>query len=193
MISHLRGILSNIIPPFVCVDVNGVGYLLQASMSTIYSLPPVGDNVFLHTHYIAREDAHLLFGFLSIEECDLFKHIIKINGVGPKVALAILSHVSPQDFVQLLQQESLQRLQKIPGVGPKTAQRIMLDLAGKLLSINKTQVALQVNNTGQAEAIEALIALGYKSKEAQLAISKVNADIITPSEIIRAALKSMAK
>jgi Holliday junction DNA helicase RuvA len=198
MIASLQGKLAQINPPSVVIDIGGVGYLLQASMSTIYQLPQIGQDVYVHTHMIVREDAQLLYAFFTEDERSLFQALIKINGVGPKVALAILSNVSAVELVQWVEQDSIGSFKKIPGVGPKTAQRILLDLKDKLKKFHiqdKTQVVIGSNRRAQDEAFDALIALGYKSKEATNALNKISKDegFSEPQDIIRAALKGLAR
>lgn len=201
MISSLRGSLIEVNPPKVVVEVAGVGYLLNASMTTIYQLPPIGTEVFIYTHMVVREDAHLLFGFLKQEERSVFQEITKINGVGPKVALSLLSHLSIQEFFTVVQKESLAQFKKIPGVGPKIAQRIILDLKDKIHKFTITdndKPLQQILTSNIDEAFEALIALGYKNKEAQKAIDVVQnqgkIDTMTETQIIiKEALRGLAK
>lgn len=198
MISSLKGILTEVNPPNVVIDVGGVGYLLQASMSTIYQLPAIGESVFIHTHMVVREDAQLLFGFYEPQERLLFQEIIKINGVGPKVALAILSNVTVVDLMHWVDEQAVDRFKKIPGVGPKTAQRIILDLKDKLSKFSvdlKTQVVMSAPRNHFDEAFEALIALGYKNKEAKHAIEHLQNDdtLQEPQHVIKAALKRLAR
>lgn len=198
MISSLKGILTQISPPSMVIDVGGVGYLLQAPMSTIYQLPEIGEQVFLHVHMIVREDAQLLFGFHHQDERKVFELLIKINGVGPKVALAILSNVSIEELIEWVRLESTASFQRIPGVGAKTAQRILLDLKDKIVKLSiesKTQTVLETKPCAYTEAFDALIALGYKSKEAQKAIEPLRRDesLTEPQQIIKMALKGLAK
>lgn len=202
MIGQLRGILIEKQPPHLMIEVNGVGYCLQAPLSTFFSLPALGEPLVLRTHFIVREDAQLLFGFASCEECRLFQEIIKISGVGPKVALAILSGLSPADFVEVIQSQDIARLQRLPGIGAKTAQRILVEMQDRLPKLNLPFSAKGPGNTvlmgKQAEdpleeAIAALVSLGYKPIEASKAVSKVKNTSQSCEHIIKEALQGLAK
>lgn len=201
MIGQLRGKLIEKTPPFLMIDVNGVGYLLQAPLSTFFSLPDLGNELTLRTHFIVREDAQVLYGFVSQQECRLFQEIIKINGVGPKVALAILSGLSPADFAMVIAQQSVERLQKLPGIGAKTAQRILVEMQDKIakldlpLSCAHTTLALskKVKADPIQEAIAALVSLGYKQSEATKAVAKVEDQSQSCEHIIKEALQGLAK
>ena len=177
MIASLRGKLIEVNPPQIVIEVNGVGYLCQASMTTIYQSPPAEADVFLHTHQVVREDAHLLFAFAEKQERKCFCELIKINGVGPKVALAILSNISVVDLALWVAQEEVGRFKKIPGVGPKMAQRIVLDFKDKAKQfLGVGELSAEPQNRYSDEAFDALLALGYKGKEAQLALDKITKD-----------------
>ena len=195
MIASLRGKLIEVNPPQIVIEVNGVGYLCQASMTTIYQLPPAEADVFLHTHQVVREDAHLLFAFAEKQERKCFCELIKINGVGPKVALAILSNISVVDLALWVAQEEVGRFKKIPGVGPKMAQRIVLDFKDKAKQfLGVGELSAEPQNRYSDEAFDALLALGYKGKEAQLALDKITKDDYGSSQdMIKAALKGLAK
>lgn len=191
MIGQLRGILIEKQPPTLMMDVNGVGYVLQAPMSTFFALPELGKEITLRTHFVVREEAQLLYGFATRDEWSLFQEIIKINGVGPKIALALLSGMSPPEFAQVLQMQSVDRLQRIPGVGAKTAQRILVEMQGRK-NLEFKQVAIGMRQEKQ-EAIMALMALGYKSSEATQAVSKIENTDLNCEHIIKEALQGLAK
>jgi Holliday junction DNA helicase RuvA len=200
MIGQLCGKLIEKQPPHLMVDVQGVGYALQAPLSTFFVLGELGSTVTLRVHHIVREDAQLLYGFATIEEWRLFQEIIKINGVGPKVALAILSGLSPQDFVNVVMMQEAGRLQKIPGIGGKTAQRILVEMQDKLAKINLWSKSSKVVSSPQnqedeavQEAIAALVSLGYKPQEASKAVAKVKETSLGCEHIIKEALQGLAK
>ena len=214
MIYQLKGIIISKIGLLVTIDVAGVGYGVFAPMSTVLKLPEVGKEVLLHTHLIVREDAHLLYGFLDEREKFLFCELIKISGFGPKAALAILSHLSIEQFVQNINLKDITKLVNIPGIGEKTAQRLIVEMQNKinnkkfieLLELNnlntiKSDIINQniIQNTIN-DAEEALISLGYKSKEAMLSIKAVinnknNSDnnSISSEQLIKLALKNLSK
>ena len=201
MIGRLKGILLEKKPPELLLDVNGVGYEVLSPMSTFYQLPPVGQGVVLFTHLVVREDAHQLFGFYEEQERALFRALIKVNGVGPKVALAILSGVPADEFVRLVQNNDVTALTKIPGIGKKTAERLVLDLRDKLTAwqgssaVELTPVLPELDQKGLSEEAEsALIALGYKPQDAAKMVMRVlrdKPDIERSEEIIRLALRAM--
>lgn len=191
MIGQLRGVLIEKQPPNLLVDVQGVGYLLQAPLSTFLALPTLGKEITLRTHFIVREDAQLLFGFATQDEWRLFQDLIKVNGVGPKMALALLSGISPGEFAEILQTQSVGRLQRIPGIGAKTAQRILVEMQGT--KIQNFQQVEMISPTAKQEAIMALIALGYKSSEATQAVSKIHNQDLDCEHIIKEALQGLAK
>ncbi len=200
MIGQIRGKLIEKQPPFLMIDVGGVGYLLQAPLSTFFSLPELGIEVTLRTHFIVREDAQVLYGFITQQECRLFQEIIKINGVGPKVGLAILSGMSPQEFANAVMNQELNRLQKLPGIGAKTAQRILVEMQDKLTKLElgltsaHTLMAMSKNISDPvSEAIAALVSLGYKQAEATKAVSKVQDQTQNCEHIIKEALQGLAK
>ncbi len=200
MIGRLNGLLLEKQPPFILVEVNGVGYECQAPMNTIYNLPEINQSVIVHTHLSVSENAHTLFAFYSLEERKLFRELIKVNGVGPKLALAILSAMSAMEFVQNVHAGDSNGLVKIPGVGKKTAERLIIEMKDKLKDWQVDGVALaSVENTASlapqsdhvAEAISGLVALGYKPQAASLAISKIKDDSLPAASLIRLALKNM--
>ena len=192
MIGRITGKLVLKQPPLLLVDVGGVGYELEAPMSTFYKLPAVGEGVSLHTHLTVREDAHLLFAFGSATEKGLFRELIKISGVGPKLALAILSGVSVEDFWETVRAGDVVRLTKIPGVGRKTAERLvveMRDKAGGAAEAVGLSTAPAVGTAPLQEARAALAALGYKPAEIQRFTEAVHKEGMTTEQIIQEALK----
>ncbi len=191
MIARLAGILLEKNPPQLLIDCNGIGYELGVPMSTFYNLPALGEKVVLLTHLIVREDAHVLYGFGSAEERDVFKQLIKISGVGARTALAILSGMSVADLVQAISLQEAGRLTRVPGIGKKTAERLLLELKGKL-GADLSSVGGAAYHDATADILNALIALGYSDKEASLAIKQVPTDA-TVSEGIKLALKSLSK
>lgn len=195
MIARLHGQLIEKQPPVLVVDVNGVGYELEAPMSTFYKVT-LGAPVTLFTHQLVRDDAHLLFGFASREERDMFRTLIKVNGVGPKMALAILSGMEADAFAACIRHDDVTTLTRIPGVGKKTAERLVIEMRDKVGSGQSGMPALQgfeVPSTPERDAVTALIALGYKPVEAERAVGKIKTDDATAENLIRAALKGMVK
>jgi Holliday junction DNA helicase RuvA len=196
MIGLIRGIIVSKQAPDVIIDVQGLGYEVLVSLSTYFEMPNIGSEVLLHTHFVVRDDAQLLFGFSSLEERALFRQLIKINGVGPKMALAILSGMSTNEFSRAVQSNDIDTLVKLPGVGKKTAERLLIEMRDKisLVSENIDGLAGQVSDTSdiKQEAESALIALGYKPQDASKMINGVDESLTESSEqLIRAALKSM--
>lgn len=191
MIGRLSGILVEKNPPHLLVDCHGVGYEVDVPMSTFYNLPGLGEKVMLLTHLAVREDAHLLYGFGSAEERNVFKQLIKISGVGARTALSILSGMSVGDLVQAITLQESGRLTKVPGIGKKTAERLLLELKGKL-GADLGTVGGVVHNDATSDILNALIALGYSDKEAMLALKQVPAGTGV-SDGIKLALKSLSK
>jgi len=194
MIGRLTGILLEKNPPQILLDVNGVGYDVEVPMSTFYNLPGNGEKVSLHTHLQVREDAHVLFGFGTLDERMAFRQLLKISGIGARTALAILSGLSVTELAQAVALQEAGRLTKIPGIGKKTAERLLLELRDKLakaLPGVAGSVAAAAANP-QSDIVHALLALGYNEKEAALALKSLPADI-SVSEGIRAALKLLSK
>jgi Holliday junction DNA helicase RuvA len=191
MIGRLSGILLEKAPPHVLVDCNGVGYEVDVPMSTFYNLPHTGEKVVLFTHLVVREDAHLLFGFGSASERALFRQLIKITGIGARMALAILSGMSVADLSQAVTLQEAGRLVKIPGIGKKTAERLLLELKGKL-GADIGVVGGSPRDDAQADVLNALLALGYSDKEALLAIKNMPAGS-SVSDGIKFALKALSK
>ncbi|GAB3367897.1 Holliday junction branch migration protein RuvA [Massilia agri] len=191
MIGRLSGILLEKAPPHVLVDCNGVGYEVDVPMSTFYNLGHTGEKVVLFTHLVVREDAHLLFGFGTASERALFRQLIKITGIGARMALAILSGMSVADLSQAVTLQETGRLVKIPGIGKKTAERLLLELKGKL-GADIGVVGGSPRDDAQADVLNALLALGYSDKEALLAIKNVPAGS-SVSDGIKFALKALSK
>lgn len=200
MIGRLRGTLALKQPPLLLVDVSGVGYEVEAPMSTFYQLPALGEAVVLHTHLVVRDDAHLLFGFASESERRLFRTLIKVNGVGAKLALAILSGISADEFARSVQDNDTAALVRLPGVGKKTAERLIVEMRDRLADweggvtppgVSPASVQQATDET--RDAISALISLGYKPPEASRLVSKVETEGLSSEEIIRAALKQAVK
>ena len=191
MIARLVGVLAEKAPPHVLVDVNGVGYEVQVPMSTFYNLPDLGSKVTLLTQFIVREDAQLLYGFLTAGERESFRELIKISGVGPRIAVALLAGLDSDELAQAVAAQDASRLVKVPGVGKKTAERLLLELKGKLApALNKPGFAAVSDNQG--DILQALIALGYSDKEAQAALKQLPADV-SVSDGIKQALKALAR
>lgn len=191
MIARLVGELAGKSPPYVLVDVHGVGYEVQVPMSTFYNLPELGGKVTLLTQFIVREDAQLLFGFLTAGERESFRELIKISGVGPRIALALLSGLSTEELAQAVAAQEAGRLVKVPGIGKKTAERLLLELKGKLAPA-LTAPDWKAGGDAQGDIQQALIALGYSDKEAQAALKQLPADV-SVSDGIKLALKSLAR
>jgi Holliday junction DNA helicase RuvA len=191
MIGKLTGTLLEKRPPMVLVDVNGVAYELDVPMNTLYQLPATGAKVTLYTHLIVREDAHLLFGFATEEERVAFRQLLRVNGVGARTALAVLSGLSVQDLSHAVAAQDAARLTRIPGVGKKTAERLLLELKDKLQA-GAAEAGGGARPGGRGDALNALLALGYNEREAANALSKLPAELATP-EAIRQALKLLSK
>ena len=191
MIGRLSGTLLEKTPPQLLVDCNGVGYEVDVPMSTFYNLPHTGEKVVLFTHLIVREDAHLLFGFGAASERALFRQLIKITGIGARMALAILSGMTVAELSQAVTLQETGRLVKVPGIGKKTAERLLLELKGKL-GADIGMVAGAARDDAQADVLNALAALGYSDKEALLAIKNMPARA-TVSDGIKFALKALSR
>jgi Holliday junction DNA helicase RuvA len=191
MIGRLSGVLLEKAPPHVLVDCNGVGYEVDVPMSTFYNLPHTGERVVLFTHLVVREDAHLLFGFGTASERALFRQLIKITGIGARMALSILSGMTVADLSQAVTLQETGRLVKVPGIGKKTAERLLLELKGKL-GADIGVVGGAVRDDAQVDVLNALVALGYSDKEALMAIKNMPAGS-TVSDGIKFALKALSK
>ncbi|HBO37677.1 MAG TPA: Holliday junction branch migration protein RuvA [Pasteurellaceae bacterium] len=202
MIGRLKGILIEKQPPEILLDVQGVGYELLLPMTSFYNLPETGQETTLFTHLVIREDAHLLFGFSHKQDRTLFRELIKTNGVGPKLALAILSAMSVNEFAYAIEREELSKLIKIPGIGKKTAERLLVELKGKFKGVKQADFFIQSTHitasdmtssepeTPADEAVAALISLGYKPGEAEKMVKKVTKPELSSERLIREALKA---
>lgn len=191
MIGRLTGVLLEKQPPMIALEVQGVAYELDVPMSTLYQLPATGTTTTLYTHLVVREDAHLLYGFATDEERQLFRQLLRVNGVGARTALAILSGLSVQELYQAVAVQDALRLTKIPGIGRKTAERLMLELKDRLTGAIEREGS-DVRSSVRSDALRALLALGYNEKEAGAALSRVSPEL-SVSESIRHALKQLSK
>lgn len=202
MIGSLRGQLIEKQPPEILVEVGGVGYEIQMPMSCFFNLPPVGSEIKIVTHFVVREDAQLLFGFNTKNERALFRELIKINGVGPKLGLGILSSMDGVEFITCIENKDAVSLTKLPGIGKKTAERLIIELEDRLKGWLEEHDAVNVTTTNQennfakpclnakAEAVSALLALGYKEVLATKMINKIYKAAMSNEELIKAALKA---
>jgi Holliday junction DNA helicase RuvA len=199
VIGFLKGRLAAKQPPMLMVDVNGVGYEMEAPMSTFYGLPAAGEAVALFTHLVVREDAHILYAFGTEGERRLFRGLLKVSGVGPKIALGILSGASVDDFLRIIEAEDIAMLTRIPGIGRKTAERVIIEMRDSVKKLSMPPAAGSAvggagqSATAQSEAFSALIALGYKPPEVVRLLKAVDEPDLATTEIIRRALKSAAK
>lgn len=198
MIGFLRGTIHEKQAPHVVIDVNGVGYDIETPMSSFFNLPAVGDNILIRTHLVVREDAHILYGFLTEQERALFRSLIKVNGVGPKVALGILSGVSVDDFCLWVSDNNVAAFVRLPGIGKKTAERLIIDMRDRLPEqltgdANVPSGATIQPASSMEEAISALIALGYKPQDAEKRARAVADTDASSEQIIRSALQSAVK
>jgi len=195
MIGSLRGRLTSKQAPQIVVECQGVGYEVETPMSTFFELPMIGEELFLYTHLLVREDAQLLYGFVSDVERSLFRTLLRISGVGAKMGLAILSTMSVGDFQRCIEYEDSATLVKIPGVGKKTAERLIIEMRdkidGALSKMGTSKISLQANP--KSEAVDALIALGYKAKEVNSLIGQLDVDDKSAEDIIRLALRQAAR
>ena len=189
MIGRLSGLLAQKSPPLVLLDVHGVGYEVDVPMSTFYNLPALGEKVVLLTHFVVREDAQVLFGFLTEPERATFRLLVKISGVGPRTALSILSGLSVDELAQAVTRQDGARLVKVPGIGKKTAERLLLELKGKLGPDLALLAAVPLNDV-QGDITQALQALGYSEREAAAALKALPAEVGV-SEGIKLALKAL--
>jgi len=192
MIGRLSGTLLEKLPPLVVLDVGGVGYEIDVPMSSFYNLPAVGERVTLITHFVVREDAQQLFGFLTQKERAAFRELIRISGVGPKLALSVLSGMSADELAQCIVMQDAGQLTRVPGIGKKTAERLLLELKGRLADALPQVGGVSVSAGVTHDALGALLALGYSDKEA-LPVLKQLPEGLSLEESIRQALKAMAK
>ncbi|PKH26959.1 Holliday junction branch migration protein RuvA [Enterobacterales bacterium CwR94] len=203
MIGRLRGIIVEKQPPLVVLEVGGVGYEVHMPMTCFYELPEQHQEAIIFTQFVVREDAQLLFGFNHKQERTLFRELIKVNGVGPKLALAILSGMSAQQFVTAVEKEEIASLVKLPGVGKKTAERLVVEMKDRFkgmhgdlfateaeFTLTSSQAPDSDNNDAEGEAVAALVALGYKPQEASRMVSKLNKPDADSETLIREALRA---
>jgi Holliday junction DNA helicase RuvA len=190
MIGRLTGVVAGKAPPQVLLDVQGVGYEVDVPMSTFCNLPNIGERASLLTHLVVREDAHHLYAFLTAAERDTFRTLIRISGVGPRTALAILSGLSVDELAGAVARQEGTRLQKVPGIGKKTAERLLLELKDKLAPALGAGTGSPATDA-QADIVQALIALGYNEKEAGMALRSLPADVGV-SDGIKQALKALS-
>lgn len=191
MIGRLAGLLAEKSPPHVLIEVNGVGYEVDVPMSTFYNLPVLGERVTLLTHFVVREDAQLLYGFLSAAERTTFRELVKISGIGPRTALGVLSGLSVTELAQAVSAQEAGRLVKVPGIGKKTAERLLLELKGKL-GADLGALPVAVSSEAQADIVQALIALGYNEREAATALKGLPPGVGV-SDGIKLALKALSR
>lgn len=198
----MRGKLIEKQPPFLLLEMaNDFTYEIQASMHTFYKLPALGQAVMLYTQFIVREDGHFLYGFSDRQERALFSKLLKVNGVGPKVALSILSKIEASEFIACVEQQNIAALQSVPGIGKKTAERLVIEMRDRLDDLISTETSNNMDTKSsigilrnhQQDAISALIALGYKNQEASRAVSKVKTNNLSVEMLIRTALQVIDK
>ena len=200
MIGRLTGVLLEKQPPHIVLDVQGVGYELDAPMSTFYQLPSLGEQVTLHTHMVVREDAQLLYAFSDKRGRELFRELIRLNGVGPKLALALMSGMEVDELVMAVQHQDVSALVRVPGVGKKTAERLLIELRDRFKAWESLPGSVPLAVAGHAaapaakpsaDAVSALISLGYKPHEASKAVAAVDEEGLSSEELIRRALRGM--
>ena len=194
MIGSIRGRITAKAPPQFTVDVGGLGYELEAPLSTFFHLPPVGEEVWLLTHLVVREDAHVLYGFATDDERRLFRSLIKVSGVGPKIALALLSGISVSAFAECVQNRDITALTRVPGVGRKTAERLIVEMRDRLAAAPAPSGgAAPVAGGAESEAYGALVALGYRPAEAARLLKAAGPGTHSTEELIRRALQGAAR
>jgi Holliday junction DNA helicase RuvA len=195
MIGSLRGRIAAKLPPQLTLEVAGVGYELEAPMSTYFHLPPVGAEVHLLTHLVVREDAHILYGFATEDERRLFRSLIRVSGVGPKIALALLSGISVADFYQCVHGQDISALTRVPGIGRKTAERLIVEMRDRLSAPELASGSTPAggNASPEAEAYDALTALGYRPAEATRLLKAAGPGTHSTEELIRRALQSAVR
>ncbi|NRB23942.1 Holliday junction branch migration protein RuvA [Shewanella sp.] len=204
MIGRLRGLLLEKQAPEILIEVSGLGYEVQMPLTSFYALPELNQEAIVYTHFVVREDAQLLYGFMTKQERALFRLLIKTNGVGPKLALTILSGMTSAEFVACVERDDIATLVKLPGVGKKTAERLLVEMRDKLKSLmeasagSEREFMLKSNyrpakivNTAEDDAIAALLALGYKPAQASKSVSAAYQDGMSSQELIKSSLKSM--
>jgi len=196
VIGHLRGRLVRKAPPALIVDVNGVGYELEAPMSTFYRLPELGSEVELHTHLVVREDAQLLYGFATEDERRLFRDLLRVTGIGPKIGLALLSGIDVETFMRCVEAEDTQALTRIPGIGRKTAERLLIEMRDRIRALGQLPTGGTATATAggaRSEAYAALVALGYRPVEVNRLLQGVEQEGAGTEELIRRALQAAAR
>lgn len=201
MIGFLRGKLVQKAPPLLLLDVQGVGYEVEAPMTTFYNLPAIGTEIKLHTHLVVREDAHILFGFATESDRALFRSLIKVNGVGPKLALTLLSGLSAEEFHRCISDNDTQALVRLPGVGKKTAERLLIEMRDRLPNLIETGINTadpiglqhQVISNPKQEAVSALCSLGYKHQDAAKMVHSIAVEGKSCEDIIRLALQGAVR
>ena len=195
MIGSLIGLIKEKTPSAILLEVNGIGYEISIPLSTSFQLPKVGESAFLLTHLVVREDQHSLYGFATEEERKLFRALIKISGVGAKLAITLLSGTNVTGFIQSVVNEDIDALVHLPGIGKKTAERLVVEMKDKISEISDEQQNLQDSgiNSAVAEAINALVNLGYKTKDAKNILDKIDSEELSVEDLIRQALKSLNK
>lgn len=202
MIGFLRGTLLDKQPPFVILDVAGVGYELEVPMTTLFQLPAAGQPLELHTHLVVREDAQLLFGFYTRQDRQMFRELIRLKGVGPKLALALMSGMSADELVACVHAEDIKQLTTVPGVGKRTAERLLVELKGKfkywdvpvgVVLPEAGSAAMQPTTSAEQDAVSALVGLGFKPAEASRAVRAVFAEGLSGEELIRLALRGLGQ
>jgi Holliday junction DNA helicase RuvA len=195
VIGYLRGRLAFKQPPALVVDVNGVGYECEAPMSTFFGLPVAGSEVSLHTHLVVREDAHILYAFATEQERRLFRSLLKVSGVGPRIALGVLSGISVEGFLECIAAQDTDPLVRLPGVGKRTAERLLIEMRDRVKELSGPEprgAAIAGASGAQSEAYGALIALGYRPAEAVRLLKSVTEEGASTEELIRRALKAAA-
>ncbi len=198
MIGFIRGKLISKTPPQLLVDVQGVGYEVEAPMTTFYDLPSIGEELQLFTHLVVREDAHILFAFSTETDRMMFRALIKVNGVGPKLALTILSGQSAEEFHRCIDDNDIQALVRLPGIGKKTAERLIIEMRDRLpdmavsSSVGNSTIAYQTAKNPKQEAISALCALGYKPQDANKMVQNISQDNKSCEQIIKLALQGVS-
>jgi Holliday junction DNA helicase RuvA len=194
VIGHLRGRLVRKSPPALIVDVNGVGYELEAPMSTFYKLPELGSEVELHTHLVVREDAHLLYAFATEDERRLFRDLLRVTGIGPKIGLALLSGIDVDTFMRCVETEDADALTRIPGIGRKTAERLLVEMRDRIRALGQLPgSAPKAGGSARAEAYAALVALGYRPVEVNRLLQGVEDGAAGTEDLIRRALQAAAR
>ena len=195
MIGSLRGTLAGKHAPHIVLECNGVGYEIETPMSTFLDLPGIGADLFLQTHLLVREDAQILYGFATIEERELFRTLLKVNRVGAKMALGVLSAMTASDFRRCVEYEDAAMLAKVPGIGKKTAERLIMEMRDKVENVGAPSLPggkVAAESSPRTEAVDALVALGYKPNEVNKLLGKLDIDNLPAEGIIRLALKQVA-